>query len=138
MANYCCQNILPRKVKVLKQTFRIGTWNVQTLFQAGKLANVILEMKRLNISILGISEARWSNQGKIDSDDTTIIYSGGRNHMRGVAILLRSPFKELISGYYAVSDRILLTKLETKPFKTSIIQIYAPTRDSTEEEIEEF
>ena len=37
---------------------RVGTWNVRTLLREGKLANVIAEMKRGNINILGLSETR--------------------------------------------------------------------------------
>lgn len=37
---------------------RIGTWNVRSMYEGGKVHNVIKEMKRLNISILGISEMR--------------------------------------------------------------------------------
>jgi len=38
---------------------RIGTWNVRTLLQIGKLENLKVEIKRLKIDILGISEMRW-------------------------------------------------------------------------------
>ena len=31
-----------------KRPLRVGTWNVRTLFQAGKLDNLILEANRLN------------------------------------------------------------------------------------------
>lgn len=37
---------------------RIGTWNVRTLLQIGKLENLKMKMKRLQIDILGISEIR--------------------------------------------------------------------------------
>ena len=35
---------------------KIGTWNVHTLLQAGKLDNLKQEMKRMEIYILGESE----------------------------------------------------------------------------------
>ena len=38
-------------------------------------------------------------------------------------------------GYHAMSDRILLVKIHGKPFNLSIIQVYAPTSASPEEEI---
>lgn len=95
-------------------------------------------MKRLNISILGVSETRLINQGKIKSDDSIKIYSGDKTHMRKIALIVHSPYKELISKYYVVSDKILFVKLEMKPFQTVIIYIYAPTADSIDEEIEQF
>ena len=37
-----------------------------------------------------------------------------------------------------MSHRILLVKIHGQPFDLSIIQVYAPTRASTEEDIEDF
>ena len=51
-----------------KTTLRFGTWNVRTLYQAGKLANVKLEMERLNINMLGLCETRWTDTGCFDMD----------------------------------------------------------------------
>jgi len=34
----------------------IGTWNVQTLYQDRKLENQLLEMPKLKVDILGVSE----------------------------------------------------------------------------------
>lgn len=49
-----------RRISVLarRKVLKIGTWNVRSLLTSGKLANVILEMKRLNIHILGLSETK--------------------------------------------------------------------------------
>ena len=41
-------------------------------------------------------------------------------------------------GYWAISDRVLLVKLNGHPFNISIIQEYAPTSACTEEDIEAF
>ena len=36
----------------------IENWNVRTLHQKGKLENVVQEMNRMKISILGLAEMR--------------------------------------------------------------------------------
>jgi hypothetical protein len=38
---------------------RIGSWNVRTLFQKGKLAQLDREMDRYKLDILGVREVRW-------------------------------------------------------------------------------
>ena len=62
---------------------RIGTWNVRTLFlvfQCGRLDQVLNEMQKYKLDILGLSEVRWTDQGRITSGQTTILYSGREKH----------------------------------------------------------
>ena len=40
----------------------------------GKLELVKLEMARVNIDILGISELKWTGMGEFNSDDHCIYY----------------------------------------------------------------
>ena len=42
----------------------IGTWNVRTVCQAGKAAQIAAEMRSDNLVLLGISEARWTQAGQ--------------------------------------------------------------------------
>ena len=42
----------------------------------GKLEVVKLEMARVNIEILGISELKWTGMGEVNSDDRYIYYCG--------------------------------------------------------------
>ena len=47
------------------QTLMIATWNVRTMFQAGKLDNVIQEMDNINFDVLGLCETRWTGNVKL-------------------------------------------------------------------------
>ena len=53
------------KEKLKRQKIKIGTWNVRTLFQTGKLSNVISEMRRMELNILGLAESRWTDCGNM-------------------------------------------------------------------------
>ena len=46
-----------------RNQIKIRTWNVRSLYQKGILENVKLEMGRLKVQILGISETRWTKSG---------------------------------------------------------------------------
>ena len=35
---------------------RLGTWNVRSLGRPGKMTNVIMEMKRMRVEIMGVAE----------------------------------------------------------------------------------
>ena len=74
------------KARCCKEQYCIGTWNVRTTNQ-GKLEVVKLEMARMNIDILGISELKWTGMGEFNSDDHYIHYYGQESLRRnGVAL----------------------------------------------------
>ena len=51
------------KVWCCKEQYCIGAWNIRSKNQ-GKLEVVKLEMAKVNIDILGISELKWNGMGK--------------------------------------------------------------------------
>ena len=60
----------------------------------GKLEVVKQEMARVNISILGISELKWTGMGEFNSDDHYIYYSGQESfRSNGVAIMVKKESK---------------------------------------------
>ena len=83
------------------------------------MANVQQEMDRLQIDILGLCEIRWTGGGKITSENTTIIYSGGDSHLRGVSFILTKDVAAALIGYWALSDRVLLIKIKGRPSRPS-------------------
>ena len=95
-------------------------------------------MTRLKINILGINETRWLKNGNFMIDNSTMIYSGGDKHERGVGLLLDQYISKCVLGYWTVSDRVLLVKIQGNPFNITIIVVYASMTGSTEEEIDAF
>ena len=76
------------KIRCCKEQYRIGTWNVKSMNQ-GKLELVKLEMARVNVDILGISELKWTGVGEFNSDDHYIYYCGQESLRRnGVDIMV--------------------------------------------------
>ena len=49
-----------------RHSYKIGTWNIRTLNQGGKLENLKTEMQKTDVSVLGVSEVRWKGQGEIE------------------------------------------------------------------------
>jgi len=56
------------RVQCCKKQYCIGTWNVRSMNQ-GKLEMDKQEMARVNISILGISELKWTGMRHFNSND---------------------------------------------------------------------
>ena len=68
-----------------------------------------------------------------------MIYSGAaKTGQSGVAVILDKEARKGFISYDAISDRILTVHLDTKPVKTTIIQVYAPSTNHSEEDIEDF
>ena len=60
----------------------------------GKFEVVKQEMARMNISILGINELKWTRMCKFNSDDHYVYYCGQESLRRnGVAILINKSLK---------------------------------------------
>ena len=60
----------------------------------GKLEVVKQEMARVNISILGLSELKWTGMGELNSDEHYIYYCGQESLRRnGVAIIVNKGSK---------------------------------------------
>ena len=60
------------KVRCCKQQYCIVTWNVRSMNQ-DKL-EVVKQMARVNVDILGISQLKWTGMGEFNSDDHYIYY----------------------------------------------------------------
>lgn len=127
-------------LKIDVAQIKIGTWNVRTMYQAGKTHNAIKEMKRLKIGIMGISEMRWPGSGECMVDNYRVYYSGKETnkHQHGVGMILDEHFSRFVNNYVPISERILLIQMNTTPIKLNILQVYAPTAEKEEEEVEEF
>jgi hypothetical protein len=122
---------------------RIGSWNVQTLFQKGKLAQLNREMDRYKLDILGISEVRWNGSGQIMTTNVKMfLYSGMLNeedtHVRGVGILFNKGTKNALLEWNPLSERIITAWVKTKNRKMTIVQCCAPTEDEEPDEMESF
>ena len=64
-----------------------------------------------------------------------IFYSGGAEHEIGLAIMLD---QDMAKRYWTLSDTVMFLKTAGKPLDLDIIEIYAPTSTSNDEDIENF
>ena len=117
---------------------RIATWNVRTMYQSGKMDSIVMEMKRMKINILGVCEVRWTQSGKLASEGTTFMYSGGTEHKHDIGIFLNEETAKCVSGFWRISERVMVVRLKGRSFDICLIQCYAPTADNTDDEVDKF
>ncbi|XP_072934750.1 uncharacterized protein [Epargyreus clarus] len=79
------------------------------------------------------SVVRYTNRGNY------VISSGvTSNTFSGVSFIISKKLSDRILGFDSISDRIIKLKIDAHPYCINLIQVYAPTSDSTEEAITNF
>ena len=105
----------------------------------GKLEVVKQEMARVNVDLLGISKLKWTGVGEFNSDDHYIYYCGQKSLRRnGVAITVNKRVRNAVLGCNLKNDRMISVHFQGKPFNITVIQVYTPTSNAEEAEVEQF
>ena len=95
-------------------------------------------MARENVDILGISKLKWTGMGEFNSDDHYIYYGGHESRTRnGVAIMVNKRVRYAVLGCNLKNDRMISLCFQGKPFNITVIQVYAPTSNGEEAELEQ-
>ena len=103
----------------------------------GKLEGVKQEMARVNVNITGISKLKWTGMGEFNSADHYIYYCGQESLRRiGVAIMVNKRIQNAVLGCNLKNNRKISVCLQGKPFNITVIQVYAPTSNAEEAEVE--
>ena len=94
-------------------------------------------MARVNVDILGISKLKWTGMGEFNSDDHYIYYCGQESLRRnGVAIMVNKRVQNAVLGCNLKNDRMISVRFQGKLFNITVIQVYAPTSNMEEAEVE--
>ena len=105
----------------------------------GKLEVGKQKMARVNVNILGISELKWTGMDEFNSDDHYNYYCGQESLRRNGAILIvNKRVWNAVLGCNLKNDRMISVHFQGKPFNITVIQVYAPTSNAEESEVERF
>ena len=129
----------PQKIRG-REYITIATWNVRTLAQTGKLLELTYELKNYYWHIVGLCELRWKNFGEQLTEEGHVLYYSGEldKRTKGVGFLVNKTIKNTVIGCRPVSSRLISIRLRAAPFNITLIQVYAPTTDYEDDEVEEF
>ena len=93
----------------------------------------------MNVNILGISELKWTGMGEFNSDDHYVYYWGQESLRRnGVAIMVNKRVQNAVLGSNLKNNRMISVHFQGKPFNITVIQVYVPTSNAEEAEVERF
>ena len=123
-----------------KTVLNIATYNVRTLSEEIHLSSLEAEIKDINWDIIGISEMRRPGEKIQMLKSGHLLYNSGKEKKEnGVGFLINKHLQSNIEKFIATSDRVASVTLRiSKRYRLTIIQVYAPTSVSSQEELDNF
>ena len=77
--------------------------------------------------------------GEFNSDDHFIYYCEQESLRRnGVALIVNKRVQNVVLGYTLTNDRMISVYFQGKAFNITVMQVYAPTSNAQEAEVEWF
>ena len=93
----------------------------------------------MNINVLGISQLKWNGTGEFNTDDHYIYYCEQEFlRINKVAIIINERVQNAVLGGNLKNNRMISVHFQCKPFNITVIQVYAPTTDAEEADVEWF
>ena len=91
------------------------------------------------MTFLGINECKRTRTGEFHSDDHYIYYCGQESLRRNrVVLIVNKRVRNAVLGCNLKNDRMIAVHFQGKPFNITVIQVYAPTTNAEEVEVEWF
>ena len=130
----------PRTNKDKVTELHLATYNVRTLSDECHLVSLENEIAKIKWDIIGISEMRRPGENVVELASQHIMFNKGNDKKQGgVGFLIHKKLKGNIEEFHATSNRVASVTIRiSKRYKIRIIQVYAPTSVSSQEELEEF
>ena len=93
----------------------------------------------MNTDILGIRELKWTGMGEFNSDDHYIYYCRQESLRRnGVSSIVNKRVWSVVLGCNLKNDSMVSVHFQGKRLNVTVIQVYVPTTDAEEAEVEWF
>ena len=93
----------------------IWSWNTRTMLEASRLSQVLREMAKYKLDLLGLSEKRWNDSGEFTATlGEMLLYSGRTNVEKpeyGVSLILSKDLRKSLIEWTAISERLIAARL---------------------------
>lgn len=115
--------------------FRLGMWNILTLYRPGGLQVLLSELDKYRLDITAIQEIRWTGHGLLEKKFHTIYYSGhDRNHIFGTGFVVRGWMRQRVIGFNPINDRLCSIRIKGTFYNYTLFSCHAPTEASSDDE----
>ncbi|CAG4978895.1 unnamed protein product [Colias eurytheme] len=121
-----------------EQHLMICTFNVRSLSTKVRTLELNNAIDKIKWDIIGLAEIKKVGYTIEEHKEYIFCYMGETQGLHGVGFLIKKSLRDNISGFLGISERVALLKLNFKEGTLSLIQVYAPTESSSEDEITKF
>lgn len=111
---------------------------MRSLSTTERYLQLIYALQKIDLDVLGLSEVKRMGCNIEEYSDYILCYIGQTKGLHGVGFLVKKIHKNKITNFTGISERVALLQLKINTTHISIIQAYAPTEDSSEDEILKF
>jgi endonuclease/exonuclease/phosphatase family metal-dependent hydrolase len=124
-------------------TINLCTYNVRTLKAEEKLENLLEDREDFKWDVVGLAETKREEEGLIELKGGSWLFNHGKTEdnkdARGVGFLIHTKFKDFVKEVKSYSNRVISMNVQlTSNKQMCVIQVYAPTTDYEDSEVEEF
>jgi hypothetical protein len=124
----------PRKRYERLPLLKFSTYNVRTLFQTGKLHDLVTGATEQGLAAIGVQEHRFDcieSFGFMESEKYTFVYSSAEMPKRtgGVGLLVSHKMMHSLHRVIPVSPRVLACSFNLEYVRMHLIVCYAPTNN---------
>jgi exonuclease III len=94
---------------------KVGSWNVRTMLQAGKMAEIADELLKYNLDITALQEVRWKGYGSIKKPRYILSYSGAEMQgEQGVGFLIKRSLEHCTIDFEPINSRLCKVRIKGK------------------------
>ena len=120
---------MPARFGNERTIYRLGTWNVRSV--KNKETELIREMERYNLDVLGVSKTKARGNGMTAIDGAIYVYAGvaeGRAKS-GVGIVIAERWADCVKSWRYVNERCVTLRMKIAGVWLTLVQVHAPTDD---------
>lgn len=120
--------------------YDIVTYNCQSLLQEWRLCELREELKNISWRVIGLAEVRRAGECCVQLENGDIFYHNGiEGGNWGTGFLVNSKrIDQKIIKFQSFSHRVSVLTIQIIKETVKIVQVYAPTKQAKDEEVEDF
>lgn len=111
---------------------------MRSLSSTERYLELTYALENIDCDIIGLSEVRRMGCNIEEYQDYILCYIGQTKGLHGVGFLIKKALKDKIINFTGISERVALLQLKFAELSFSIIQTYAPTERTNDDDILKF